>query len=136
MLGGQNPCRASCFASVFFKQMVEFKHLFQKDQGKTTSVVRGTVEHNRLFQIDRGQTASAARILPPKHTRRPSSCLLYQSFFYGSTHIIQLSSTFPEQFKEIDRIVILFQFNKFGPAPRFLTFEQFFCCFSTTENSP
>ena len=28
------------------------------------------------------KTASAARILPPKHTRRPSPCLLNQSFFY------------------------------------------------------
>ena len=51
-MGGQNPCHASCFASVFLKQMVELNHLFQKDRGKTASAARGTVELNRLFQKD------------------------------------------------------------------------------------
>ena len=66
---GQNPCRASCCASVFLKQMVELNHLFQKDQGKTASAARGTVELNRLFQKGRGKTASAARNLSPNPTR-------------------------------------------------------------------
>ena len=30
-IGGQNPCRASRFALVFLKQMVELNHLIQKD---------------------------------------------------------------------------------------------------------
>ena len=40
------------------------------------------VELNRLFQIDRGKIATAARIEPPKQTRRPLPYLLIQSFFY------------------------------------------------------
>ena len=89
-IGGQNPCLASCFAQVFLKQKVELNRLFQKDQGTTASVakgtvepnyffqkdqgktagaVKGTVEPNRLFQKDQGKTASAERILSPNPMR-------------------------------------------------------------------
>ena len=106
-IGGQNPCHAGCFASVFLKQTVELNSLFQKDQGKTASAARGTielnrfsqkdpgktgsaargtVELNRLFPKDRGKTASAARILSPNPARRPLPCLPIQSFFHGHTH--------------------------------------------------
>ena len=59
-IGGHNPCRASFFASFFFKQAVGKK-----------SRARGTVELNRLYQKDRGKTDSAARILSPNPTGRP-----------------------------------------------------------------
>ena len=67
-LGGQNPCRASCFVWVFMKQMVELICLFNKDQGKTASPARGIVEPIHLFKKDRGKTARAARILSPNPT--------------------------------------------------------------------
>ena len=79
-IGGQNPCRACCFASVFLKQTVELNHLFQRDRGKTASTARGMFELNRLFQKAWGNTASAARILSPNPRRRHLPCLLSQSF--------------------------------------------------------
>ena len=71
--------------------MVELNNLFQKDQGKTASVARGTVELNRLFQKDRGNIASGARILSPNPRQRllinPSSMLRSNTAlkFRGST---------------------------------------------------
>ena len=59
LIGGQNPCRASCFASVFLKQTVEFNRLFQIVQGKTASAARGSVELNQLFHIGRVATQLA-----------------------------------------------------------------------------
>ena len=92
-MGGQNPCRTNCFATVLMKQMVELNHLFQKDRGKTASAARWTVELNStvcfkktdakqlarqgfsdatilncLFQKGRCKTASAARILRRNYT--------------------------------------------------------------------
>ena len=36
LFGGQNPCRASCFASVYLEQTVEFNCLFQIDRLSST----------------------------------------------------------------------------------------------------
>ena len=49
-IGGQNPCRASCFVSASVKQTVELNCLFQKDRCKTARAARGVVELKRLFQ--------------------------------------------------------------------------------------
>ena len=77
------------------KGTVEPNYFFQKDQGKTAGAVKGTVEPNRLFQKDQGKTASAERILSPNPMRRPLPCLLIQSFFYGGgAKSIQSSNKF------------------------------------------
>ena len=59
----QNPCRASCFASVFLKQTVEFNHPPCLASCFGSVLLKQTVEFHSLFQKDRGKTASAARIL-------------------------------------------------------------------------
>ena len=81
-IGGQNPCSASCFASVFFKQTVEFYRPPSCASCFALVFFKQTIEFNHLFHKDRGKTASAARILSPNVTRRPLPCLLIQSFFY------------------------------------------------------
>ena len=83
-IGGQNHCRATCFASVFLKQTFELSRLFKKDRVKTASAAKGMVEFNCLFQKDQGITASAARIPSPNLMFQPLPCLLIQSFFYGN----------------------------------------------------
>ena len=82
-IGGQNPCRASCFASAFLKQMVEFNCPTSRASCFASVFLKQMIEFNHLFQKDRGKTASAARILFPNPTRRPSPCLLNESFFYA-----------------------------------------------------
>ena len=82
-VGGQNPCRASCFALVYFWN----KRLSSTVPLAVLAVLprfflKQTVEFNHLLQKDLGTTASAARILSPNPMRRPLPCLLIQSFFY------------------------------------------------------
>ena len=65
------PCRASCFALVYFEETVEFNSFFQIDRLNST-----------VFQTDRGKTASAARntFYPPN--RRDDLCLFFDLHSY------------------------------------------------------
>ena len=100
-------CWASCFASVFLKQTDEFNHLFQKDWGKTTSV---------------------ARILSPNLTRRPSPCLLIQSFFYAfirlESYVCFLLSDLPRKWNNFDNQDI----KNVGSRAQFKKKCWTFCC--------
>ena len=75
-IGGQNPCRASCFASAFLKLTVEFNRLPCRASCFASVFLKQLIEFNHLFQKDQGKTASAERILSPNPTRRPLHCLL------------------------------------------------------------
>ena len=74
-IGGQNPCRASCFASAFLKQRVEFN----RPPCHASCFASVFLKKNDRVQ---NKTASAARILSPNPTQRPLPCLLNQAFFY------------------------------------------------------
>ena len=70
-IGGQNPCRASCFTLVYLKQTVEFNSPPCRANCFTLVFLKQTVEFNRV-----------ARLLSPNPTRRPLPCLLIKYFFY------------------------------------------------------
>ena len=88
-IGGQNPCRASCFALAFLKQTVEFSSPPCHTSCFASVFLKQMIECNHLFQKDQGKAASVARILSPNPTRRPLPCLLNQSFFYAQKEELQ-----------------------------------------------
>ena len=75
--GGQNPCHASCFASVFLKQTAELNCPPCHASCFASVFLKQTDVFNHLFQKGPDKTANTARILFPNRTRRPLPCLLF-----------------------------------------------------------
>ena len=67
LIGGQKPCRASCFASIFLKQRVELNLLFQKERGRTATVAgqRGRLNSTVCFKKTEAKQLSRQGFCPP-----------------------------------------------------------------------
>ena len=110
-IGGQNPCRASCYAPVFLKQTVEFNRPPCSSSCFALVFLKQTVEFNRSFQKDRGKTASTAKILYPNPTQQPLPCLLIKSFFSGA-RICLLSLSLTSHSEKLVFMKVMFEIKK------------------------